>query len=418
MGTMRRWAGVLLTMATAAWGCAAPSETGTNADDITQVRQTDAKEQSVGNCWIYATLGWVESMHLAHSGETLNLSESYLTYLHWFQRITTERFLFDKAGDFNTGDFVGYGQELVKRYGLLDESAFIAEEGTLDRSARQEAAETLIKAALKPSGDLGTSEKRRNAENVRSVLNRAFKLPKATSAQLTRSFGLDLSKTRGHGAVPPTKGFHDPAAMIVATANDGTQITLDDALGELDETRPVSATRDRGERRGKYAWQRVNFGGNAEERASSLLRLKQALNAGFPVPIDWYPAWASMRGSEASFHAPIDLSRKGGWHSSIVHDYQLKLATGEVLAAGSPVTDAKLLDRTLEPSSTVEFLRFKNSWGREVGPLSARGYTDATWDYLATDFDRTAIDYDEPSERGTAIDALILPPETWTGARH
>jgi hypothetical protein len=415
---MRRWAGLLLTTVTAVWGCAAPSSTSTNADDITQVQQTDAKEQSVGNCWIYATLGWVESMHLAHSGETLNLSESYLTYLHWFQRITSERFLFDKAGDFNTGDFVGHGQELVKRYGLLDEGAFIAEEGSQDRSARQEAAEATVKAALKPGGELGTPDKRRNAENVRSVLNRAFKLPKSTSAQLTRSFGLDLSKTRGKGATLPSKGFHDPATMIVATASDGTPITLDDALGDLDDTRPLSASRDRGERRGKYAWQRVDFGRTAAERAATVLRMKQVLNAGFPVPIDWYPAWASMRGAEASFHAPIDLSRKGGWHSSIVHDYQLRLPGGELLAAGTPVTDTKVLGKTLDPNTTIEFLRFKNSWGREVGPLSARGYTDATWDYLATDFDRTAIDYDEPAERGAAIDALILPPESWANAKH
>jgi hypothetical protein len=82
------------------------------------------------------------------------------------------------------------------------------------------------------------------------------------------------------------------------------------------------------------------------------------------------------------------------------------------------VTDTKVLGKTLDPNTTIEFLRFKNSWGREVGPLSARGYTDATWDYLATDFDRTAIDYDEPAERGAAIDALILPPESWANAKH
>ena len=101
---------------------------GTRSDDVTNVSQTPAKDQSIGNCWLYATLGWVESLHLAHSGEELNLSESYLTYLAAFTRITTDEFVFDPRGEWNTGDFFGQGAELVTRYGLMDESAFIASE--------------------------------------------------------------------------------------------------------------------------------------------------------------------------------------------------------------------------------------------------------------------------------------------------
>lgn len=389
----------------------------TTSDEVTSTRETPAKEQTVGNCWIYATMGWVESMHLAHSGEQLNLSESYLTYLHWFGRITSERFLFDKHGDWNTGDFVGWGEELIARYGLMDEGEFISTEATLDRSARQEAAEVEVKKALAPGGALATKEKRKDPAAVRELLNRAFKLPPAISGKLTRAFGADLSKTRGHGATLGA-GFRDPATLVVAITKDGTKLTLDDALGELDPTRPVTATRDRGERRGKHAWTRVSFGKTDAERAAVMLRVKRTLNQGFPVPIDWYPAWASMRESDASFHEPVNLSRKGGWHASLAHDYQIRLASGEVLPAGTPVTDPKLLAKTLEPGATLEFLRFKNSWGRDVGPFSARGYTDATWAYLSTDFDRAAIDYDEAAERGAAIDAFILPPESWDGAAH
>lgn len=415
MALVRR---ALLVATLAALGCAEAPATQSTADEVTSTPETSVKEQSVGNCWIYATMGWIESMHLAHGGEQLNLSESYLTYLHWYSRITSERFLFDKHGDFNTGDFVGYGQELVARYGLMDEGAFISTEATLDRSARQEAAEVAVKAALRPDGALGTPEKRRDPARVREVLNKAFKLAPSVSAKLTRAFGADLSKTRGRGAALPAAGFRDPKDIVVAVAKDGTRVTLDDALGELDPTRPVTATRDRGERRGKYAWQRVAFGKTDAERAATLLRVKKTLNAGFPVPIDWYPAWASMRQADASFHEPIDLSRKGGWHSSLAHDYQIKLATGEVLPVGTPVTDPAKLQATLDPRASFELLRFKNSWGRDVGPFAARGYTDATWAYLATDFDRTAIDYDEPAERGAAIDAFILPPESWDGAAH
>jgi hypothetical protein len=400
-------------------GCSSSEASlGRGDDAITDIPETPVKEQLVGNCWIYATLGWVESLHLAHTGEELNLSESYFTYLHWFMRLTSDRFVFDVRGDFNTGDFFGYGEEIIARYGLMDEGAFISTEADVDRSARQEAAERVVKEALEPGGDLATKEQRSDPANVRAVLNRAFALPASVSAKLTRAFGAELSRTRGHGATLSGAGFRDPAKIVVAPPKDGRPVTLDDAVGELDPDRQLGPSRDRGERRGALAWVRVPFGDTPEARAATTLRLKKALNAGFPVPIDWYPAWASMRASDGSFHEPMDLSQKGGWHSSLVHDYEVTLADGTVLAAGTPVHDPALLARTLEPDTRIEFLRFKNSWGRETGPLGARGFTDATWLYLATDFDRSAIDYDEHPERGAAVDAFILPPDSWEGATH
>src|SRR5688500_4624151 len=57
-------------------------------DDVTEVPHTRVKDQSTNNCWLYATMGWVESLHLSATGEELDLSESYLTYWHWFDQIT------------------------------------------------------------------------------------------------------------------------------------------------------------------------------------------------------------------------------------------------------------------------------------------------------------------------------------------
>jgi hypothetical protein len=404
-------------LAASAGGCSADADpTASGSDDITNIPESRVKEQLIGNCWIYATLGWIESLHFAHAKEELNLSESYLTYLHWFTRITSDTFVFDKKGEFNTGDFFGYGEELVSRYGLMDEATFISSEANVDRSKRQEDALKAVEAALAPGGALGTPELRKDKAKVREVLDAAFALPPSVKAKLTRAFGADLSKTRGHGATLE-RGFRDPAAIVVARAKTGEAITLDDAMGELDPARPVTKTRDRGERRGKFAWVRVDFGKTKEERAASTLRLKKTLNAGFAVPIDWYPAYASMRADD-TFDAPVNLARGGGWHSSLVHDYQVNVPGHGVLPAGQPVSDPAVLAKTLQPDAAIEFLRFKNSWGREVGPLAARGYTDATWAYLATDFDRTAIDYDEPKETGAAIDAFVLPPDTWEGATH
>lgn len=409
-----RWLSVLGLAALAAVGCApAEGAPASSADDVTSVPASRVKEQLIGNCWIYATLGWVESMHLAQTNEELNLSESYLTYLHWFIRITTDdQHLMDKAGDFMTGDFFGWGAEIIRRYGLMDDAAFISTEASVDRSTRQEAALKMVDKALKPGGTLATSEARKDKRKVRELLDQAFALPPALKAKMTRAFGADLAKTRQNGAVLE-KGFRDPATMIAAKTASGRAITLDQAIGELDPDRVVTPMRDRGERRGPDAWQYVPFGKTPAERAATTLRLKKALNKGYSVPIDWYPAWASMRDSDASFHEPINLAKKGGWHASLVNDYQIDVPGHGVLPVGEPVTDPKLLEKSLAPNATIQLLRFKNSWGREVGPLAARGYTDATWAYLTTDFDRTAIDYDEKPERGAAIDALVLPPDSW-----
>lgn len=399
-------------------GCSADSGTrASDSDDITSVPESRVKEQLIGNCWIYATLGWVESLHLGHTGTELNLSESYLTYMHWYVRITTDKFVFGKDGEFSTGDFFGIGAEIIARYGLMDEGTFISTEAGVDRSKRQETAVRIMGAALKTGGELGTPELRRNKAKVREVLDRAFTLPPSMKDTLTRAFGADLSNTRGHGAVLSGE-FRDPAKIIVAKSKTGEAITLDDAIGELDPNRPVSATRDRGERRGKYAWQRVSFGKTSEERAASTLRLKTTLNAGFSVPIDWFTASASMRQDDASFHEPMNLSRDNGWHESLVHDYQVDVPGHGVIPVGTVVTDPAVLAMTLRPDAKMQLLRFKNSWGREVGPLAARGYTDATWAYLVTEFARTSIDYDEQIETGTAIDAFVLPPNSWDGAAH
>ena len=47
-------------------GCAVDG-TGRETSDITDVNHTAVERQSIGNCWIYATTGWVESLILQHA---------------------------------------------------------------------------------------------------------------------------------------------------------------------------------------------------------------------------------------------------------------------------------------------------------------------------------------------------------------
>ena len=83
-----RWFSIASMLAVAsggAVGCAAEtdptvanSDDGSSTDDITQVDQAAVKRQSIGNCWIYATSGWLEALNKDYgssiivSGETRN----------------------------------------------------------------------------------------------------------------------------------------------------------------------------------------------------------------------------------------------------------------------------------------------------------------------------------------------------------
>jgi hypothetical protein len=78
-----RWLSTTLVFALAATAVACDDGVDSSEDDVTDVKNTSVKNQSIGNCWVYATSGWAESLHLTHTAQHLNLSESWLSYWHW-----------------------------------------------------------------------------------------------------------------------------------------------------------------------------------------------------------------------------------------------------------------------------------------------------------------------------------------------
>src|SRR4051794_26969177 len=77
----------LLSLAFATTSCTGDGRIKRDDDSVTEVPHSAVKDQSTNNCWVYATTGWAESLHLAATGEELDLSESYLTYWFWFEQI-------------------------------------------------------------------------------------------------------------------------------------------------------------------------------------------------------------------------------------------------------------------------------------------------------------------------------------------
>src|SRR5262245_30286114 len=117
-------------------GCADTDVNEHQTDEITDIHNSSVKSQAIGNCWIYASIGWVESLHLTQSGGQLNLSESYLTYWHWFEQIRGgapgEIPLGQlKDGNLTMGGTWAVAAELMRRYGVMTEGKFIAADADL-----------------------------------------------------------------------------------------------------------------------------------------------------------------------------------------------------------------------------------------------------------------------------------------------
>src|SRR4051812_13145998 len=55
-------------------------ESGASTDPIVDIDSSHVKRQSIGNCWIYATASWAESLVKQAEGTEPNMSESYWTY--------------------------------------------------------------------------------------------------------------------------------------------------------------------------------------------------------------------------------------------------------------------------------------------------------------------------------------------------
>ena len=50
-----------------------------STEPITTVDQARVEQQSIGNCWLYATAGWLDSLNKSATGEELKTSESHTT---------------------------------------------------------------------------------------------------------------------------------------------------------------------------------------------------------------------------------------------------------------------------------------------------------------------------------------------------
>lgn len=370
----RSWTVLRLTLALAAGTSTACSPKTSDKPSqasrplVTDVSHSLVKNQSIGNCWLYAAAGWAESLHLSATGEEVDLSESYWTWWHFYEQIVGNPSL----AELQTGGWWTTANGLIEEHGYLLEGEFIAEESGVIRSERQKAATAFINEQLKAGGALATAESRTDA-NVR--------------AQLDLAFGTDMATAAA--------GAHPAAEFVVGTKPDGSSISL------------VEATQ---------AWQQVGYPaiygqGVATDpwtqlsRTAILKRVMKALNDRQPVVMTLmvdFNAWDKPTGTFnlETLASATEPGRQGG-HMLILEDY----AVDDVPGVGS-IEEGDVSDEMKVKALEGKLRHFvvKNSWSASV----TDGYHRFTRSYLDAQ-----LAWKNPSgtfDYYTTLSAFVLPP--------
>jgi hypothetical protein len=385
-----RWltlASMIALASGAAVGCSASSDvatddaTGSSTDDITSVDQAAVKRQSIGNCWLYATTGWLEALNKAETGTELNTSESWLTYWHWYEQLANG----SARSEVSTGGSWGTAADLILRYGVTLEKDFIAEEANSEMSYRQSSALDAVNASLK-SGALKDAVARRDRAAIRKELDKAWQLDPAVSAKLDAVFGPSVSKTldKAYASEAPGNGIiraqDFPVRLKDPSSGEMVKATLADALGKR--------TSYWGPREGKFVWNDESYPSDPAGRRAFLKRVQAALHDQMPVILSWRVDFNALT---ADSHFSYDeLQRRGpgrqGGHMTVMHDYEATNVPGfGTLKAGEQATPEQM-KAALDDQTQISFIRVKNSWGGirpdRWNSAAIAGYHDLDMKYL------------------------------------
>ena len=368
-------------------GCSSSgsANVGASVDPIVDVEHTPVERQSIGNCWIYAQATWVESMHKTEAHEDFDVSQSYWTYWHWFDEITGG----SASTEVSTGGNQFTSNQIVIERGVVPEGSFVPEDTTAEMSARQSRALNEINREIK-EGVLKTPEAREDAKLVRTTLNKAWGLSDEVKALLDTTFGEDgrttLSATSASPKDTPIISAADFKVKYSKRAADGTSAmksaTLADAMNEWRSASYPSATAT----------------GNSSRRGF-LTRVQRALHDRQPVVVTWNVEFNAMESGDNERRGSFNMTtlttkakpgHQGG-HMTVLEDYEAETTEFGLLKAGvtldpSKADDQLRLDAALLPTTTIKFLRIKNSWGAVRDDRSSApgfpGYHDLYMDYL------------------------------------
>jgi hypothetical protein len=360
-GAVLAGTGVVLS-AVVGCGSSAAAEQAQASEDITSIDDTAVKEQTIGNCWLYATAAWAESLHLNASQEQLDVSEGYWTFWHWYDQLVGGDVTAREPGwdSLTEGGWWGIAAELALRYGWMREQDFKPGGEQLTKAVWHKEAVDALKASV-ASGVFADPAKRRDRVAAFDELARIWKLEPNVIGDLTKVFGIGAVRDLRRGASTNGTAVRSTASLKARTA-DGVDVSLQDVLGIMD---PGSVPSE-GRRIGPHAWSEVRYQfdvtepGGAELRRNMLGNIQHALNARLSVPV----AWAVGTSTAGVYSGPQHVYH--GLHESVLTDYEVEDVPGHgKLTLGTPVTDPATLEAALAPAARITKFRLKNSWGKD-----------------------------------------------------
>lgn len=334
---------------------------------VVDVARTPAKQQAIGNCWLYATTGLAESLHKEASGEEWDLSENYLTYWMLYERIAAASCASDllEDGELKTGggEWVEEARETIDRRGLMLEEAF----GEDRDGAIVTAAVAKLSEKLREDRDARVAVARHDRKAIRAMLDEAWSLPEGLRRGFDASFGPEgQSEFRGcTGALcaPLVDG------RVAKASIGGVRVSLRDALDDYVRV-PMPTTTDASEFR---RWERA---------------VQRSLHARAPVPISWIADGADAVGDGLFTRGESDIrdvtaalaEGTAGGHASLIVDYGAEGVPGVgALAVGAVASEADMA-AAMSDETVITVMRMKNSWGEAAGVTRPHfedtGYTD------------------------------------------
>jgi hypothetical protein len=291
------------------------SEVGNvDPNNIVDVLHTPVERQSIGNCWLYAVASWAESVNYRATGVPFDVSQSYWTYLHWFDQIVSGNIKDDAV---STGGHWSTARNIIRRYGLMAEKDFVYADTFSEMSSRQLQANKAIDRELGPGGRLETPEQRQDRVLVKTVLDQVWALDVGVKETLDTVFGPDLSNTflgtaQSEGSVIVSPREFAVAYTTARMAGDPQLVSthLEEAL---------------------WSWSQVTYPSSPAQRRSFQIRVQKALHEKEPVIVSWFVDFNAMEydnthGKRGSFNLQT-LEEAGGpggqgGHMTVFEDYE------------------------------------------------------------------------------------------------
>lgn len=373
--------------------CGAPPAPGSEADAVTEIPRTSPRNQKeTGNCWLYATAGWIESLeYAALAGDAtkrapLHVAPAYWDYWDWYGKITGGQVhgtsVSEVKDELDSGGSWGTAVELVLARGLVRDPDFLGDGASTDAKGTTAALATLATSLTR--GALAKAHARADGALVRREIERAFGVRAAVARAIADVFGEDGRATLRDGAT--ASGIIQDAehVLIVHPQPSGPPIpgTLREAIGD------AASKSDPDRRVGPHAWTDVLYHPtDADDQRAFLRRIQRALHAGAPIPFGWY--WASNAdptetGAFTSIPKKPASEADSVDHETLLVDYEVDDVPGYGrLAVGTPANDAQKA-AALADAARIVFFRAKDSYyAYRTGKAGARiGYSDLYVDYL------------------------------------